>query len=349
MALGGKDKKIKKIGIKLKDSFSGMDAVKTRPIFDSGFATKIVPKDPGMKLGDWYSLNKVEVESLLYETGAVLFRGFNVDNDEDFSDYLKNTGYEFLDYLERSSPRFEISGKVYTSTSYPREQEIFLHNENTASIRFASKVWFYCNNPADSGGQTPIGSSADILNRIDNDVAEKFVKLGWKLVRNYNQYVAYDWKSGFGGLSKKSVEQYCRDNRIDYEWTNSGDLKTTQIRSSIIIHPFSRKKCWFNHVAFWHTANLDEFVYSSMLQDFGEEGLPFMVSYGDGTAIPDEIAKHLKEAYLTEKRKFDWMEGDVLMLDNILSVHGRESYAGDRRIRVALADPFVRPKFTPDI
>jgi alpha-ketoglutarate-dependent taurine dioxygenase len=48
--------------------------------------------------------------------------------------------------------------------------------------------------------------------------------------------------------------------------------------------------------------------------------------------------EHLREAYQKEMVRFDWEEGDVLMLDNILTAHGREAYMGERRVAVGMAE-----------
>ncbi|MFN2414368.1 MAG: TauD/TfdA family dioxygenase, partial [Pyrinomonadaceae bacterium] len=37
-------------------------------------------------------------------------------------------------------------------------------------------------------------------------------------------------------------------------------------------------------------------------------------------------------------------EGDVMMLDNFLSSHGREPFAGPRRILVAMAELYTNPE-----
>ena len=40
--------------------------------------------------------------------------------------------------------------------------------------------------------------------------------------------------------------------------------------------------------------------------------------------------------------KHPWVAGDVLIIDNMLSMHGREMYAGARRLGVVLAFPIER-------
>jgi TfdA family taurine catabolism dioxygenase TauD len=75
---------------------------------------------------------------------------------------------------------------------------------------------------------------------------------------------------------------------------------------------------------------------------FVEEDLPNNTYYGDGCRIEEEIIERLRDAYLKEKVRFGWKEGDILMLDNMSVAHGREPYIGDRRVVVAMAEAWAR-------
>jgi alpha-ketoglutarate-dependent taurine dioxygenase len=119
-------------------------------------------------------------------------------------------------------------------------------------------------------------------------------------------------------------------------------LRTTQVRPAIIRHPQSGEPVWFNHAAFFHVSTLPPETARELLEQFGEEELPNNTYYGDGGAIEPSVLDHLRDLYLEAKVMFPWRRGDLLMLDNILTAHARESYAGPRRIVVALADPFTR-------
>jgi alpha-ketoglutarate-dependent taurine dioxygenase len=47
----------------------------------------------------------------------------------------------------------------------------------------------------------------------------------------------------------------------------------------------------------------------------------------------------LREAYRAETVRFEWKAGDLLMLDNMLTSHGRDPFDPPRRIVVGMADP----------
>ena len=82
---------------------------------------------------------------------------------------------------------------------------------------------------------------------------------------------------------------------------------------------------------------LEENDRISLTKELGEENLPRNTFYGDGQPIEIEVLNHIREVYNQEKIKFQWQKGDIMMLDNILTAHARETYKGERKVAVAMA------------
>jgi hypothetical protein len=99
------------------------------------------------------------------------------------------------------------------------------------------------------------------------------------------------------------------------------------------------EQAWFNHVAFWNKWTLDEEVREVLEETFGEDGLPFGTYFGDGTALTEEEARTLNDAYDEVTMRESWQPGDLMLVDNILCAHGRESFRGNRKIVVSMGDP----------
>jgi alpha-ketoglutarate-dependent taurine dioxygenase len=78
----------------------------------------------------------------------------------------------------------------------------------------------------------------------------------------------------------------------------------------------------------------------TMLAVVDENEVPFNTFYGDGAAIEPTVMDEIRDAYDNETVKFDWERGTLLLVDNMLVAHGREPFTGDRKVLVAMAEPF---------
>lgn len=302
----------------------------------------IVEGDPdGPALEKLIKDGRPELRRLLTEHGAVLFRGFPLAGVGDLEPLARSFSGELLTYSERSSPRTSISGNVYTSTDYPPDEEIFLHNENSYQSSWPQTLYFYCDQPPETLGATPLADVREIYRAIDPMVREEFTRRGWMVVRNFRTHFGVDWREVFGTDNRADIEDYCRQKGIRVEWHGEGELRTRAIRKAVHSHPRTGENVWFNHITFFHYTTLAEDLREGLLGLFGEEGLPTNTYYGDGGRIPDNVIAHLRECYRSESRRFDWQRNDLLVVDNMLAAHGREPFTGARRIAVAMAEPYV--------
>ncbi len=75
-----------------------------------------------------------------------------------------------------------------------------------------------------------------------------------------------------------------------------------------------------------------------LLESFSENELPYNTYYGDGTPVDSSVLESIRAAYEKETCYFTWQKGDILMIDNMLVVHGRKPFSGKREILVGMAD-----------
>jgi hypothetical protein len=54
--------------------------------------------------------------------------------------------------------------------------------------------------------------------------------------------------------------------------------------------------------------------------------------------IEDSVMQELRGLYESEQVAVPWRQNDILMVDNMLTSHGREPFSGPRRVLVAMAD-----------
>jgi alpha-ketoglutarate-dependent taurine dioxygenase len=281
--------------------------------------------------------NRAAIRSLITEQGAVLFRGFDVGGVEGLHRVVRALSGEPLDYTERSSPRSSLSGNVFTSTDYPENEEIFLHNECSYQQNWPMKVYFYCLTPAATQGATPFADVRRVLDHIDPAVVEEFTRRKWSYVRNFGA-MGGTWQYFYDTDDRAEVERYCAAQNIQVEWIGADGLRTRAVRDAVRRHPVTGAEVWFNHATFFHVDTLPAVYREEMLDMFGAENLPTNSYYGDGGEIPAEVTKHLQEAYRAASTRFDWQRDDLVVIDNMLTAHGREPYTGARKIAIAMAE-----------
>jgi hypothetical protein len=273
--------------------------------------------------------------------GALLFRGYPVHDVTDFEAVVRAFSGEPLTYQERSSPRHSIKGNVYTSTDYPPDEEIFLHNENSYQAVWPRVVYFYCDREPETLGATPLADIRRVHRAIDPAVREEFRRRGWMVVRNYRPNFGVAWPEVFGTDDRAKVRRYCAQRGMVAEWLADDHLRTRAVRAAAYVHPVTGEDVWFNHITFFHHTSLDEDLQEGLLGMFGEDGLPTNTYYGDGAPIPADVIAHLRSCYRAESRRFDWRHKDVLLVDNMLAAHGREPFTGPRSIAVAMGEAHV--------
>lgn len=288
---------------------------------------------------DWIAGNRPLVTDLLHEHGGVLFRGFRINGTPHFERVMtEGFGGPLLDYQNRSTPRSVVKGRIFTSTEYPADQSIPLHNENSYTTQWARKIFFYCVTPSTSGGQTPIADSRKVYERIPRQIRERFERHGVCYQRNYNG-LDLSWQEVFQTESKSEMEAYCRGSGIRFEWVSDSHLRTRQVCQASAIHPHTGVPVWFNQAHLFHVSNLGQDLRGLLAEAVDPEDLPRHAQYGDGSEIEESDLQLIRDAYEAEKILFDWQAGDILVLDNMLAAHGREPFEGPRKVVVGMIEP----------
>lgn len=299
---------------------------------------KLEPSTEGVSLLDWVHSSRAALDGLLLHHGGLLFRGFAVGPVEDFEKLVREmAGGELMEYKYRSTPRTEVSGRIYTSTEYPPDQWIPQHNEMSYSREWPMRIAFLCVQAAESGGETPLSDSRRVYERLAPALRDRFAELGVMYERNYCPGLDVPWQEVFGTPDRAAVEGFCRRNGIRIEWEANGGLRTRQVCQGVARHPVTGEWLWFNQAHLFHVSNLDPVVREALIAERGEEGLPRNTCYGDGSPIPDAVLDEIRDAFRQEMRSFSWHNGDLVLLDNMLVAHGRAPFSGPRRVLVGMA------------
>jgi alpha-ketoglutarate-dependent taurine dioxygenase len=325
------------------DAVSATDPVIVERPASGGSLPVVVQRtgqDPA--LTEWLEDQHGEVEQLLLDHGAVLFRGFGLTTAQEFEAVAQRMARDsrLMDYEENTSPRTTVLGRVATSTDYPPNRSILLHHEHSYSRRPPRKLFFFCREAPRTGGATPLASARAVTRKIRPALRAKFRERGWALVQNFHPGIGRSWKDVFRCKTRAELEFYCSAADIALTWNGPSHVRAVYRRPAEIVHPDTGESVWFNHIAFWHSSSFDPDVRDRLWREFDRGSWPCHTRYADGTEIDDADVREIAAAYESAACRFDWQTGDLLVLDNVLTAHGREPFEGPRDVLFCMAEPF---------
>jgi alpha-ketoglutarate-dependent taurine dioxygenase len=292
----------------------------------------------GIDLTSWASVHKEWIEFTLQRAGALLFRGFDVRSVDDFERFIVATSGMWTHYREAATPRTAITQNIATSTEYPAGERILLHNENSHCTTWPGKIYFWCEHPAESGGETPIADCRKLYNRIEAVVRQKFIERSILYVRNFTPGLGIPWEKSLNCRTKSEVESYSQKQGMKAEWISGDHLRLEYLRPAVIGHPVTRELIWFNHATFFNIWAVKPDLRKMLLETTGLSSVPYNTFFGDSEPLTEELVGYLMDCYDRETVTWPWRQGDILLLDNMLIAHGRMSFTGKRRVLTGMAD-----------
>jgi alpha-ketoglutarate-dependent taurine dioxygenase len=329
-----------------------MDKVTAQFINPHALPLVIEPTDKKVQLSEFLQLLQREnpfYRQELLKYGGLLFRNFPIADANDFVAVIKSLQLgKFCSYVGGDSPRTKVAEGVYTSTEAPPSIKLTLHNELSYIQRFPNHIYFYCAIPPAANGETTIGDARKIYQAIDQDVRERFTKKGLQYVSCYPYKSRLmnlinkshkSWINVFETEDKREVEKKCLENAISFQWNQNDWIRISQICPSVIAHPQTQEKVWFNqaHHFDFNPTFLGWWRYiAAKLFYCRKHTLLHEVFFGDNTKISRSDLYHIMDVMDKNTVYFQWQKGDVLVLDNILAMHGRSTFKGKRRVLTAM-------------
>ncbi|HEV8380505.1 MAG TPA: TauD/TfdA family dioxygenase [Gemmatimonadales bacterium] len=293
--------------------------------------------ESGVDAARWAADHREAIRTFVAEHGSLLVRGLGLRDAARVEAVFRQLGDLTLE-TEAFAPRGRYAQGVYTASKWPPNQQMCMHHELSYALRVPSLMLFACVVPPAAGGATPVADAAAVLEALPPELVERFERLGWLLIRNYNHDIGASFADAFGTDDRKAIERYCRAHEIRFEWQDGGALRTWQRRRAIVPHPVTGRRCWFNQIAFLNEWTLAAELREYLVEVYGADGLPFNTRFGDGDPIGPDVVQVINEVYETHTVREPWQVGDVLVVDNIRAAHGREPFEGPREVVVALAD-----------
>lgn len=286
---------------------------------------------------DWIAEHKNDLRTLMTKHGAVLFRDFPIDSPKAFETMLEMADFKNMPYVGGAAPRKQITDeRVLTTNESPASEKIPFHHEMSQVPNPPSYIFFYCQKPSDSGGQTAILHSNEMYDefiKIDANKAHEIESQGVKYNRvmpsedDFASPIGRSWKSTFLTDSKSVAEEKMTEAGMSWQWLDNGDLRTTTATlPAVRTDERSGLKTFFNSMVAayigWQDTRNDR--KKAVMLPNGE--------YMDDTLM-ETLAQKMEEKAVA----FDWRKNDVLCIDNKLVLHSRYPFTGERVILASIA------------
>jgi alpha-ketoglutarate-dependent taurine dioxygenase len=303
---------------------------------------KNFPLEPGLPLiitpqGDtrlatlinYIQRNQNDLQSSLLTHGALLLRGFDVNNNIDFRAVTAGFGALPFSYAGGNSPRTLINDDVYTSTEYPASETISLHNEMSYLRTWPRRLFFYSEVPAAQGGQTSLACSRRVLKEMPTEIVDALKNKRLKYVKYFKNgiNVGKGWQNTYLTDDRAAVEKLLIEQGSSFTWSNDYSLQVATDCDATAIHPVQHCEVWFNQAEQWHPSALSPPV-RTYLESKGL--LVHHCMHEDGSPLDENMLAEIRRVANKNKVIFDWQRSDVLIIDNLLTMHGREPYKGKR-------------------
>lgn len=272
--------------------------------------------------------NREWVEEKVVTNSAVLLRGFGVRDAVEFDAIVDTLGWPDIRYVG-PAPRTHIHGRVWTANEGPLEEFIYYHHEMVLIKEFPGKVILFCEVPPSEGGETPFVPSFRVTERALKEFPEMVEELDAKGLRytftalskdNTKSMRGRGWEDAFATTDKAVAEERARALGMDVEWLPEERGIRTILGPRQLTRVFpgrNGRRMWFNTVVGMHGQELSS------------------ATFADGSEIPADFVKRCGEIIEEESIQFRWEKGDVLILDNLATLHGRRPSGAPRRVLVA--------------
>ncbi|MGH7136330.1 MAG: TauD/TfdA family dioxygenase, partial [Pirellulales bacterium] len=140
-----------------------------------------------------------------------------------------------------------------------------------------------------------------------------------------NSGMGRSWQSTLRAESREQAEERLKSLRYDWQWLDDGCLRaTTPVLDAVRELPDGRRT-FFNQLIAAYCGWKDSRNDPSK-----------SITHGDGTPLDSSAA--MKAAELADEITFDlaWHLGDVALVDNYVTMHGRRNFNGTRKVLASL-------------
>ncbi len=303
---------------------------------------------------EWVRSQQEAIEDAVCDVGAVVLRGFGPASTTDFEAFLAHMPAHSGGYVGGSTPRQGIdnSTRVYEATRSSPEIRIPLHQEMTYLPNYPGKLAFFCRLPSATGGQTLLGDmrrfTASLPDRILSDITAR----GIRYIRNFRSedvphpaaghpvLIHLTWQHAFSSKDPDAAEATARKLGLETRWESDDSLTTFYRSKGLTEHRKTGERVYSSHLhtQIHHPRWMHKGMWEAYSAVYGAKTRPIAMhaQYGDAEEFNMDDYYKIHDLLDAVTVAPVWRAGDILLVDNIYTAHGRGSFTGDRDVQVSL-------------
>ena len=273
--------------------------------------------------------------------GAVLLRGFTQDSAEGFANVAEALHLTKYPYVGGAAPRTDVvRDVVFTTNESPPSEPIPFHHEIAQVPDPPAYILFYCDVEPAKGGETPIIRSDQVCDYFFQeypDFAAEVEAKGVKYIRvmplenDTTSAIGRSWKATFQCTTKEEAEAAMTAIGTTWEWLDNGDVRTTSAAvPAIRTDQRSGRKMFFNSMVAAYTGWIDS-----------RNDPKKAIVLGDDSPVNGAALLKVAEFQRDHRICFQWKKGDIILIDNFVTMHSRNTFERPRRILAAIGGTSV--------
>ncbi len=312
-----------------------------------------------INLIDWAKDNQARISQAIKEFGAIVFTEFNLATKEDFGQAFTAITGNSPEPYKGDTPRQEIISNIYKSTAVANAHLVPLHQEVSVGSRkeMPTYIAFFCVTPPKPGtGQTLVGNVKEISKKIQSLMPHLWALMLTRTLTYTARYLPTNswltkwirWlnpsfgtiQQRFGTENPREVEKICQQEGLTCQWDNGwAVVSRTGVPATINVNG---KNLFCNQI---HVDKLNpklcggwmNYILASILLCPTSRFMQFDVQFDGGTPIRSKDASQLLTILEQHQQGRDWRQGDLMILDNVTTMHGKTPHVGKREILVAMS------------
>lgn len=250
-------------------------------------------------------IDRNEIIKIFENKGIILFKNFNIDEDQ----IVKFTDLFTLQYANDASRREIRFENPKLHNVDPGKMEMPLHSEASYSPSWPEIVWFYCRLAPKKSGQTTVCDGRSIYKNLSQKTKNFF--LSNQIV--YKLKIPYEKKNNNKNDSEEiKLKPWYIENPgvadcfIDFK---NKEIHLKQKRYAVVETRKPNKVSFSNHL--------------QIILDRDPQVLGWNLE--DGSKIPDDIMSEVKEVSDRLTININWNDNELCMIDNKRMMHGRRA------------------------